>query len=258
MKPTTLIATLILASVVGMAQAAPAAAPMQPGPAASLSGEVLEVRNVDAYSYLRLKTASGEIWAAVPTAMVAKGAKVTIERPMMMENFESKTLKKTFDRIAFGTIAGAAAPAALGPGAQNGGMSPHGMGAAAGPVPAAAPMKVVKVSKASGPDGKTVAEVVSGKAFEDAVRDLVFTPLGLSNTTFWPWEAMLKRFGVGHMAGFGNPPEPKVASPWPIGRATHGAGGINSTVNDLIRYALLHLLQLEACQAMALTAERVR
>ena len=164
MKPTTLIATLILASVVGMAQAAPAAAPMQPGPAASLSGEVLEVRNVDAYSYLRLKTASGEVWAAVPTAMVAKGAKVTIERPMMMENFESKTLKKTFDRIAFGTIAGAAAPAALGPGAQNGGMSPHGMGAAAGPVPAAPPMKVVKVSKASGPDGKTVAEVVSGKA----------------------------------------------------------------------------------------------
>ena len=103
-----------------------------------------------------------------------------------------------------------------------------------------------------------VIEVVSGKAFEDAVRDLVFTPLGLSNTTFWPWEAMLKRFGVGHMAGFGNPPEPRVASPWPIGRATHGAGGINSTVNDLIRYARLHLLQLESGQAMALSAERVR
>jgi hypothetical protein len=138
---------------VGTAQAAP------PAPSAgSLSGEVLEVRNVDSYTYLRLKTASGELWAAVPTANVAKGARVTIAQPMMMANFESKTLKKTFDQIAFGNLDDPSARA----GATNltGQITPpHGSAAAA----AAGPRPVVgKVAKAEGQDGRTVAEVVAG------------------------------------------------------------------------------------------------
>ena len=77
---------------------------------------MLEVKDVDAYTYLRLKTKDGEIWAAVNKAPVAKGAAVTIENANVMTNFESKTLKKTFDRIVFGSLAGpdaaAASPAA--------------------------------------------------------------------------------------------------------------------------------------------------
>jgi hypothetical protein len=121
---------------------------------------VLEVRNVDSYTYLRLKTASGELWAAVPTATVAKGARVTIAQPMMMANFESKTLKKTFDQIAFGTLDDASAK----PGATNltGQITPpHGSAApaAAGPRPV-----ITKVAKAEGAEGKTVAEVAGGAA----------------------------------------------------------------------------------------------
>jgi hypothetical protein len=67
---------------------------------------------------------------------------------MMMENFESKTLKKTFDKIAFGTLDGPAAA----------GAAPQG-GAAA----EASPAKPIKVAKASGPEARTVAEVVAGK-----------------------------------------------------------------------------------------------
>jgi hypothetical protein len=138
---------------------------------APLKGRVLEVRDVDAYTYLRLETAQGETWAAVTRAAVKTGAQVSITNPMVMNNFESKALKKTFDKIVFGTLEGGGAPAVTG-GPATGGASaaarPHGMGsfnpgaATSAHVPAvAAP---VKVSKAAGPDARSVAEVVSGKA----------------------------------------------------------------------------------------------
>jgi hypothetical protein len=37
---------------------------------APVSGKVLEVKDVDSYTYLRLKTKDGEIWAAVAKAPV--------------------------------------------------------------------------------------------------------------------------------------------------------------------------------------------
>jgi hypothetical protein len=146
MKLVIALASILVAAA---AWAAPAQAP------ATLKGEVLETQNVDIYTYLRLKTKDGEIWAAVPTTTVKKGAEVTIGNSMVMHNFESKTLKKTFDKIVFGQIvdpnAAPKAPTAA---------SPHGAGAPAVPSAAAVP----KVAKAMGPDAKTVAEVVKGKA----------------------------------------------------------------------------------------------
>ena len=152
MKPTRTIAALVLAAAASAFQPALAA----PGPA--LQGEVLEVRDVESYTYLRLATAGGETWAAVPTAKVKKGERVTIANPTEMRNFESKTLKKTFDKIIFGQLdaAGAKATAAAAPGA-----SPHGATPPAATAPAPKP---IKVAKAAGPDGRTVAEVFKGRA----------------------------------------------------------------------------------------------
>jgi len=116
-------------------------------PATALKGEVLEVRDVEAYSYLRLKTAEGEVWAAVNKAPVKKGAKVTIEDVMVMNNFESKALKRTFPKIMFGTLAGTGAAG--------------GMPAGHSAMPKAEYAGDVKVPKASGPDARTVAEVVT-------------------------------------------------------------------------------------------------
>lgn len=138
MKPVLLLAALVVAAVT--AQAAPSAQAM------TVKGEVLETRNVDSYTYLRLKTGDGEIWAAVPTTAVKNGAVVTIGNAMTMENFESPTLKKKFDKILFGEIVDPSTKTA----------SPHGAATPAAPV--------VKVAKATGPDAKTVAEVVKGKA----------------------------------------------------------------------------------------------
>ena len=126
--------------------------------AAQLQGEVLEVRDAAPYTYLRLKTAEGETWAAVTAAPVKKGERVTIQNPAVMQNFESKSLKKTFDKIVFGSLADPNAPTAAAKSAPHGTMG----GAATGAPAAAAP--VIKVAKASGNDARTVAEVVGGKS----------------------------------------------------------------------------------------------
>lgn len=115
-----------------------------PAAAATLQGEVLEVRDVEGYSYLRLKTADGETWAAVPTAAVKKGARVTLTDTLVMQNFESRALKRKFDRIVFASLADPAAKAAA-------------------PTPAPAAASAVKVAKAAGADARTVAEVIDGR-----------------------------------------------------------------------------------------------
>lgn len=145
MKPVTVLAPLLLAAVAWAAHAMPAQ------PSAVLKGEVLETRDVDSYTYLRLKTKEGETWAAVPATALKKGAQVTIGNTMVMENFESKTLKRKFDRIVFGSIAdpnAKPAPAMA---------TPHG-------APAVAAAPVAKLARAAGPDAKTVADIVTGKA----------------------------------------------------------------------------------------------
>ena len=146
MKLTSLLfATLMVAApLVNAAGVASAPAPVL----STVTGEVLEVKEVEVYTYLRLKTSQGEVWAAVNKAAVKKGATVTLENVSVMENFESKVLKKTFPRILFANLAGAGAAAA----------DPHaGMTKAANTGP-------VKVAKASGANAYTVAEIIAKSA----------------------------------------------------------------------------------------------
>lgn len=169
MKRLHKFASLALALTLALPLAASAQA------ANTLQGEVLEVLNVNNYTYLRLKTAGGEAWAAVTTAAVAKGAKVSIANAMPMDNFESKTLKRRFDRVYFGQIAGPGMKMAAGgpPPAMQGGMA-NGMnsgmpGAMHTPGGGTAPaIATTPVPKASGADARTVAEVVHGK---DKLKD---------------------------------------------------------------------------------------
>ena len=125
-----------------------AAAPI----ASTVKGEVLEIQDVDSYSYIRLKTKDGEVWAAVNKTPVKKGAEVTIENVMVMNNFESKSLKRTFPTILFGTLGGTGAIAP----ADGTDMAKTHPGLAktidAGDI---------LVPKASGPNARTVAEVMT-------------------------------------------------------------------------------------------------
>jgi hypothetical protein len=141
------MATLFV--ITGWAAGDPSAAQGQ-----TVKGEVLEVKAVDPYVYLRLKTKEGELWAAVNKAPVQKGAEVTIENAMMMRNFESKSLKKTFDKILFGTLAGTLTAS----GSGDLGQIHRGVTQSPG-------VADVVVPKAQGPDARTVAEII-GKRTE--------------------------------------------------------------------------------------------
>jgi CubicO group peptidase (beta-lactamase class C family) len=67
---------------------------------------------------------------------------------------------------------------------------------------------------------------------------MLFDPLKLTNTFFYPDDAILtRRFAVGHQKWQG---EARVATPWAIGRAANAVGGVISTVGDLMRYAMFH------------------
>ena len=161
----------------------PAQAPAAEAPAAAaggVRGKVVERIDAAPYSYLRIAGPTGEVWAAVPQAAIENGAEVSIENPMPMDGFESKTLNRKFEKIYFGTLGGqggapqAAAPAGGAPNPMGGatpgmmppgGMPPGGMAAqhaAAG----AGPTDVgdVKVPKATGANAKTVAEIHAQKA----------------------------------------------------------------------------------------------
>jgi hypothetical protein len=120
--------------------------------AAALKGEVLEIKDVESYTYLRLKTSNGEVWSAVPTTQVKKGAIVTIQNAQLMNNFESKTLKKTFENIYFGSLTPASGTNAV-----------QTLGA---PSNAAKTnfLSDMKVAKASGAQARTVAEIISKSA----------------------------------------------------------------------------------------------
>jgi hypothetical protein len=166
----------------------------------ALQGKILEKKEAQTYSYLQLQTASGEVWAAVPATQRAVGTDAVIENAFPMKDFESQTLNRKFDVVYFGTLQGeggapmGAAPAAeehgpgdghdhgpaqamptgMGGGAMGGGAMGGGANApippgqlaeqhkkvAGGPADA----KVEKVSKATGADGRTVAEVWAQKA----------------------------------------------------------------------------------------------
>ncbi len=81
-------------------------------------------------------------------------------------------------------------------------------------------------------------EVATGATYEAAVRELVLAPLGLTRSCFSAAEAITHRVAAGHVIV---DERPVVARPWAFPRATTPAGGIVSTVHDLLRYARFHL-----------------
>ena len=131
-------------------------APAAQGP---LFGTVLEQIPAGQYVYLRIKIGKRDVWAAVPAATVAVGAEVQVSNPMLMTKFESKTLKRTFDEVYFGSLAQAGVASAAPAPSPAPAPLPAGNGS-----PTAPAMDVGKVAKASGPDARTIAQLWSEKA----------------------------------------------------------------------------------------------
>jgi hypothetical protein len=141
------------AAPVGAAAGTPAAG--GPQAAATVTGEVAETMDASTYTYVRVKTAKEDIWAATGKTKVTVGETVVISLESEMRNFHSPSLNRDFPLIYFVsqiTRPGepAAPPMALG----------HGMGSAPGA--AAATVKVDPIAPPAG--GSSVADVWAHRA----------------------------------------------------------------------------------------------
>ncbi|PRY38730.1 serine hydrolase [Umezawaea tangerina] len=83
-----------------------------------------------------------------------------------------------------------------------------------------------------------VIERITGKTWDQAVRDRLFTPLGLSRTVTLPEEALLLRAAVGHV---GDGDDRTTAPQWGLPRSLGPAGLITSSVADVLGFARMHL-----------------
>jgi hypothetical protein len=155
------------ARLVGSAPAA-GIVPEAPQPAlATVSGVVQETLDASDYTYMRLQTSAGEIWAAVTKTSVKKGDRVTVVNAMSMDGFESKTLNRKFEHIVFGNVGGGAAPAPAPVSAhgtasdapQRAQMAAQHAAAAGGP----ADIGNVAVPKAEGKEARTVEQVFADR-----------------------------------------------------------------------------------------------
>ncbi len=126
-----------------------------------ISGVVAETMNSGGYTYVLVEKAGAPTWVSIPETTVAKGQEISLAQGMVMKNFTSTTLNRTFDAIVFSPgLAGAdakadtqqAGPSMMAKGAMS---SMHGSGGAT----AAIDFTQIKVEKAVGENAFTVAEL---------------------------------------------------------------------------------------------------
>ncbi|GAB1692743.1 serine hydrolase domain-containing protein [Krasilnikovia sp. M28-CT-15] len=84
-----------------------------------------------------------------------------------------------------------------------------------------------------------VIEQVTGRVWDQAMRELLFTPLGLDTTMTLPEEALLHSAATGHERG----PDGTLApvTRWGLPRSNGPAGGIICTARDVLTFARFHL-----------------
>jgi CubicO group peptidase (beta-lactamase class C family) len=87
-----------------------------------------------------------------------------------------------------------------------------------------------------------VLEVVVGDSVHDALRDLVFAPLGLVRAVSRAGDALTHRFAAGHRESGG---ETAVQRPFSF-FANVTAGGLAMSLDDLLRYARFHMGDADA------------
>lgn len=123
--------------------------------AAQFTGKAVKTMDSGGYTYIHLEQKGGKkIWVAVPKTKVKAGKQVALLPGAEMKNFKSKTLNRTFDTIIF---SGGIVPQKGGKNDKKEAVSPMG---SKGAMVAA---EKVKVARAAGPAGHTVAELFARK-----------------------------------------------------------------------------------------------
>ncbi|MEM8862268.1 MAG: serine hydrolase domain-containing protein [Chloroflexota bacterium] len=83
-----------------------------------------------------------------------------------------------------------------------------------------------------------IIEKVTGKSYEQALADMLFKPLGMTNSFMSPADVMLHRFAVGHGVKDG---EIEVIGPWPLPLAMWAAGAVAASAEDMLTFAQFYL-----------------
>ena len=68
---------------------------------AVLKASITEFKDVTNYTYLNLKDSTGRIWAAIPKTSVETGDEIELANIIVMKDFHSRVLDKTFATILF-------------------------------------------------------------------------------------------------------------------------------------------------------------
>ena len=83
-----------------------------------------------------------------------------------------------------------------------------------------------------------VIEAVTGQSINRAIRDLVFTPLGLAHAGTTAGDFIVNRFAAGHANRGDNPP--MLQRPFSPSTSVT-AGGVGLCITDLLTYARFHM-----------------
>ena len=92
--------------------------------------------------------------------------------------------------------------------------------------------------------GHVAAEIL-GTTWEEALRDVILRPAGLTSTVTSAEDALLHRVAVGHH-GLGR--DMRQTSTWSVPRGSGPSATVACTVEDLLRFASLHLPRAEGSQ----------
>lgn len=66
-----------------------------------IGGTVLSILPAGQYQYMEIDSGSGSVWIAVVQQPVSTGQHITCSSATLMENFDSKALKRKFDQVFF-------------------------------------------------------------------------------------------------------------------------------------------------------------
>ncbi len=97
-----LVASVFAAALVVACSNEPA--PREPAQGVRIEGEVIEQIDGPPYSYLRIATENGEVWAAVPVSASPRPKKVAVVHGVALKQYRAATIGRTFETMVFGTL----------------------------------------------------------------------------------------------------------------------------------------------------------
>ena len=138
------------------------------------TGTVIETMNASGYTYMLIDSGAEKTWVAIPEAKIEKGSEITYSSGMIMKNFDSKSLNRTFETIIFssglmgkndtpsnGAVADDSFASAVKTEQKKVDVSAPAMEASGGSSGAIAPYQEITVAKAEAANGYSVEEIFS-------------------------------------------------------------------------------------------------